>query len=62
MIDDTRMDQLKEEREFWDLYREVMAEKGVDISSFYADAARRVKQDFSMPRGFCGVMHLGLFA
>jgi len=43
------MDRLKEEREFWVLYRDVMAEKGVDISRFYADAAESVKQDFSTP-------------
>src|SRR5882672_11283720 len=44
---DTQMDGMKEEREFWDLYREVMAEKGVNISRFYADAAEHVKQEFS---------------
>ena len=42
-----QQDHLKEESEFWDLYREVMAEKGVDISRFYATAAEQVKQDFS---------------
>jgi hypothetical protein len=49
MAHDLQPESLKEEQELWDLYREVMRSKGIDIGGFYLAAVEQLKQKLPSP-------------
>jgi hypothetical protein len=50
-IDIPKIDELPEELDFWNTYREIYRSKDIDIARTYADVAESIKQDLRSPGG-----------